>query len=233
MTRKIALIVAAGKGRRMMSEVPKQFLLLNTKPVLMHTIEAFWRYDASVEIVVVLPPDDIEYWQSLCQTHGFDIQHRVVAGASERFGSVLNALRSLDMEQALVAVHDGVRPLVSQTTIGTCFDKAASCGNAIPVVDAIDSLRMVVDDGSVAVERSKFKSVQTPQVFDLALLKSAYDCAYSPLFTDDASVLEHYFSTRHMNQKIVLVEGNRENIKITSPIDIAVAECLLNSESPL
>ena len=228
MANKIAVIVAGGKGRRMMSDVPKQFLLLNNKPVLMHTIEAFARVDKQMEIVLVLPADDMHYWQSLCEQHSFGITHRLVAGGAERFGSVLNALNTIDLDSGIVAIHDGVRPLVSNESIARCFAMAHARKTAIPVVDAVDSLRMMSDGGSVSVDRSKYKMVQTPQVFDLQLLKAAYACHFNPLFTDDASVVESYLAQQTTDIKIELVDGNRENIKITSPMDIAIAECLLS-----
>lgn len=227
MKTRIAIIVAGGKGRRMMSDVPKQFLLLNNKPVLMHTIEAFAGFDKQMEIVLVLPADDMDYWQNLCDEHAFSITHRVVAGGAERFGSVLNALNSISLNNGIIAIHDGVRPLVSNDSIARCFAMAETRKTAIPVVDAVDSLRMMSDGGSVSVDRSKYKMVQTPQVFDLQLLKAAYACHYNPIFTDDASVVESFLAQQTTDIKIELVDGNRENIKITSPMDIAVAECLL------
>jgi len=219
---KIAIIVAGGKGERMHADIPKQFIEIQGKPILMHTLEAFRCYDASMQLIVVLPAAQVECWNKLCDKHNFRLPHRVVTGGQTRFESVRNGLQVLQAP-ALVAVHDGVRPLVSKETIARCFDDAAEKQAVIPVIDLVDSLRQVTENGNQAVDRSAYKLVQTPQVFDAALLKKAYEQDFSALFTDDASVVEA------LGAKIHLVEGNRENIKITTGFDLALAEVLLKS----
>ncbi|OJV36183.1 MAG: 2-C-methyl-D-erythritol 4-phosphate cytidylyltransferase [Bacteroidales bacterium 36-12] len=214
------IIVAGGKGERMKSDVPKQFIELKSKPILMHTINVFYNYNKQMDIIVVLPEIQIEQWHSLCKRHAFAINHQVVAGGIERFDSVKNGLKLAD-NKGIIAVHDGVRPLVSTQTISDCFKEAAISGAAIPVIDINESIRYVDEYENKAVDRSKFKIVQTPQVFKADILKEAYKQQYSPAFTDDASVVEAF------GVKIKTVQGNRENIKITTPIDLKLAELTL------
>jgi len=214
------IIVAGGKGERMQTCVPKQFIELKNKPVLMHTIGVFLNYNSKINIIVVLPETQMENWRELCKKHAFSIQHIVVNGGNTRFESVKNGLRYAGND-GLIAVHDGVRPLVSHHTIKACFDEAERSGTAIPVVDVVESIRLIDDDGSCSVDRSKFKLVQTPQVFKAQILQKAYQQTYTSLFTDDAAVVENY------GVKINLVQGNRENIKITTPFDLKIAEHLL------
>jgi 2-C-methyl-D-erythritol 4-phosphate cytidylyltransferase len=221
---KIAIIVAGGKGERMQANIPKQFLEIKGKPILMHTLEVFRRYDASVKLVLVLPAVQVEFWTELCKKHNFTLPHQVVAGGQTRFQSVKNGLEAV-VAPALVAVHDGVRPLVSVETIARCFDEAEKHGAVIPVVDSVDSIRQITGDGSQSVDRSAYKLVQTPQVFDAELLKKAYEQDFSPLFTDDASVVEA------IGVEIHLVEGNRENIKITTEFDLRIAESLVVTDN--
>jgi len=216
---KIALIVAGGKGERMNANIPKQFLEIKGKPILMHTLEAFYRFDATIQLILVLPSVQIEFWNSLCEKHAFNITHQIVKGGQVRFYSVKNGLNTIS-NSALVAVHDGVRPLVSMETIARCFDAAGEFDAAIPVVDLVDSIRQITKAGSQSVDRSSYKLVQTPQVFDVELLKKAYEQEFSPLFTDDASVVEA------LGKLVHLVEGNRENIKITTEFDLKIAELL-------
>jgi len=216
---RIALIVAGGKGERMNAEIPKQFLEIQGKPILMHTIEAFHRFDNNIQLILVLPELQIEIWNSLCKKHAFTIPHQISRGGKTRFHSVKNGLVVVNTP-SLVAVHDGVRPLVSAETLTRCFEAAEQFEAVIPVIDSIDSIRKLTDDGSVSVARSDYKFVQTPQVFDAELLKKAYEQEYSELFTDDASVVEAF------GEKIYLVEGNRENIKITTEIDLLLVEFL-------
>jgi 2-C-methyl-D-erythritol 4-phosphate cytidylyltransferase len=217
---KIAIIVAGGKGERMNADVPKQFLEIQGKPILMHTLEAFINFDASLQLILVLPAAQIDFWQTLCEAHDFNIPHQIVAGGQTRFHSVKNGLDAVKIP-SLVAIHDGVRPLVSKDTISRCFDAAVKFGAAIPTMDSIESIRFVDANGSKSVDRTVYKMVQTPQVFDTELLKKAYEQEFSVLFTDDASVVEAMGVTVH------LVEGNRENIKITTEFDLIVAERLL------
>lgn len=220
---KIAIIVAGGKGERMKADVPKQFIEIQGRPILMHTIEAFLGYDASLKIIVVLPQVQMEYWSELCKKHAFDVAHSIVAGGETRFQSVNNGLKAVKTS-GLVAVHDGVRPLVSKATIARCYAEAQKNGNAIPVLELVDSIRHITPNGSISVDRAAFKLVQTPQVFNVELLKKAYEQPFSSLFTDDASVVES------LGEEINLVEGNRENIKITTAFDLRLAEILLNHE---
>jgi len=214
------IIVAGGRGERMNANIPKQFLLLGGRPILMHTIEAFYRFDNSMPLIVVLPLAQISYWEELCKKHAFTIRHTVVAGGENRFQSVKLGLSVVQLP-ALVAVHDGVRPLVSSSTIERCFGAADAYDAAIPVMDVVESIRQVDENGSKALDRTRIKTVQTPQVFDGELLTKAYDQDFSPIFTDDASVVEAY------GKQVTLVDGNSENIKITTAIDLQIAEMLL------
>ena len=222
--RKYVIIVAGGKGLRMGSEIPKQFILVAGRPLLMRTLDTFLAYDPDLSIFLALPREQMEYWASLCEKYAVDYASRVtvVEGGATRFHSVKNALdRVPEKEESLVAVHDGVRPFVSEKTISTAFDEAALSGCAIPVADAVDSIREVTEEGSIVRDRSKIKLVQTPQVFRSSLLKEAYHQDYCDAFTDDASVVEA------AGFKVVLTAGNRENIKITTPFDLKVAEALV------
>jgi 2-C-methyl-D-erythritol 4-phosphate cytidylyltransferase len=218
--KKFALIVAGGSGTRMKSTVPKQFLMLGNKPVLMHTIERFVAYDPAVGIILVLPSSQFENWGELCIRYNFKIPYRLVAGGSVRFESVKNGLSEIH-EDGIVAIHDGVRPLVSLETIDRCFKMAEEKGNALPVMPFVESMRMVEGDNSFPVDREKYVAVQTPQVFRVSEIKQAYELGFDSVFTDDAMVLER------LGIQINLVEGNRENIKITHASDLIVAEALL------
>jgi len=220
---KIVIIVAGGKGLRMQADIPKQFIELRGKPVLMYTLEAFYRYNTSIQLILVLPEIQIEYWKLLCKKHYFELNHLIVTGGQTRYQSVKNGLKLID-DPALVAVHDGVRPFVSIQTIARCFDEADKHGSAIPVMDLEESIRKVDENGSLSVDRTTYKLVQTPQVFNSEILKKAYEQSFSPLFTDDATIVEA------LGTKIHLVEGNRENIKITTVFDLNLAETILKSE---
>jgi 2-C-methyl-D-erythritol 4-phosphate cytidylyltransferase len=219
-----AVIVAGGSGKRMGAEIPKQYLELAGKPVLMHTLERFKAFDDSIEIITVLPENQLRFWAELQIKHSFSIQHTLVKGGKSRFFSVRNGLKFVDVP-GLVAIHDGVRPFVSIETIKRCFETAEKLGNAIPVVTPTDTLRMVTEKGSKPINRLHVKQVQTPQVFNTELIKDAYSQDYLPEFTDDATVLEK------RGVKINLVEGNRENIKITNPEDLLISNALLQSFS--
>ncbi|MCD8293487.1 MAG: 2-C-methyl-D-erythritol 4-phosphate cytidylyltransferase [Prevotellaceae bacterium] len=216
-----ALIVAGGKGVRMGGELPKQFLPIGGKPVLMRTVEAFHAYTSEIKIILVLPEAQLDYWALLCGEYRFTIPHRVVTGGETRFQSVKNGLQWVQAP-GLVGVHDGVRPFVSPEVIGRCYSLAAEKRAVIPVTDVVETLRRVTADGSLTVDRSAYKLVQTPQVFDAALLLEAYSQPYQPRFTDDASVVEA------MGVPVFLTEGNRENIKITTPFDLKIAEAILS-----
>jgi 2-C-methyl-D-erythritol 4-phosphate cytidylyltransferase len=220
------VIVAGGTGKRMGVDTPKQFLELAGRPVLMHTIERFRTFNETIEIITVLPENQLRHWNELQNKYSFNIPHTLVKGGQERFFSVKKGLQFVDTP-GLVAIHDGVRPLVSAETIKRCFDAAEKYGNAIPVVSPGDSLRMVSEQGSRPVNRLNIKQIQTPQVFDAELIKKAYLQEYNPDFTDDATVLEK------TGNKIQLVEGNRENIKITNPEDLFIAQTLLSFISRL
>lgn len=218
---KYAIIVAGGKGLRMGGDLPKQFLLLAGKPVLMRTIEAFHQYDSEIEIILILPKEQQNYWHQLCHEHHFQIKYRLADGGETRFHSVRNGL-NLVTKPGLVGVHDGVRPFVSQEVIARCYELAVTRKAVIPVIDVVETLRHVLSVGSSeTVDRNAYKLVQTPQVFDAHLLIQAYQQEYTPRFTDDASVVEA------MQVPVYLTEGNRENIKITTPFDLKVADALL------
>lgn len=220
------IIVAGGKGLRMGGDIPKQFIPVNGMPVLMHTIRRFREFDPQMHIVLVLPKDHQDYWRQLCDEYRFTDQHDIADGGSTRFHSSQNGIMALAEapDSDIVAIHDGVRPLVSVETIGRCFTAAAESGAAIPVLPVIDTLRYVghADENGVNTEqghnvlRSDYRVVQTPQTFRLALLRRAFTQPFSECFTDDASVVEA------LGEKVTMVDGNRENIKITTPYDLKV-----------
>lgn len=216
------IIVAGGGGSRMGSEIPKQFLPLNNVPVLMHTINNIFNFDQNISIIVVLPVGEIELWKNLCAKHAFIVPHQTVSGGETRFHSVKNGL-SFTPECDLIAIHDGVRPLVSPETLKRCFDMAADKGAAIPVLPANESIREGTLDNSRPVDRSRLFLVQTPQVFRSEILRKAYDQSWNPEFTDDASVVEK------SGTAVQMVFGNRENIKITYPEDLQIATLFLKS----
>jgi len=213
------IIVAGGSGKRFGSTTPKQFLNLNGKPVLMHALEVFFRYNPSIQIILVLPEAHVNTWNYLVEQHKFAVQHTLVLGGAERFNSVKNGLSVANGD--LIAVHDGVRPLAHCKTIEHCFAAAQEYGAAVPVIPIVETLRQLTAESSETVSRDSFRAVQTPQCFRAPLLREAYSQEYTPAFTDDASVVE---LAGHM---IKLVEGNSENIKITNPVDLAIAEALL------
>lgn len=215
------IVVAGGTGSRMGMDLPKQFLLLNGRPILAHTLARFHQWDPQLNMVVVLHADFMDHWAELCQEHQVNIPHVAVAGGETRFHSVLNGLRRLDSESGMVGVHDAVRPLVTHDVISRAFSVAERSGAAVPLIPVVDSLRRVDENGSEVVDRSEYYRVQTPQCFQLEVLRKAFTQEYSPSFTDDASVVES------MGKKVSWVDGNVENIKITSPMDLKVAEALL------
>lgn len=217
-----AIIVAGGKGTRIKSALPKQFLELNGLPILMHTINAFQRYSKSIVVILVLPEDDFETWQSLCTKHNFTATLILQKGGDTRFQSVKNGLEKIEGE-GLVAIHDGVRPLVSEDIIGASYRLAAVHKTAITAVRLKESIRMTDQDNTKSVDRSKFRLIQTPQTFEVTLLKKAYQIKDDPTLTDDASVVER------TGQVISLFEGSYENIKITTPEDLIIAKALLDA----
>jgi 2-C-methyl-D-erythritol 4-phosphate cytidylyltransferase len=219
---KAVVIVAGGSGSRMKSDLPKQFLKLLEKPILMHTIEKFYSFDPNIKIIVVLPENQVSYWQTLCKENNFKIKHTITNGGETRFHSVSNGLAHIKNE-CLVGIHDGVRPLVSIETLASCFEIAREKHSAIPVTDAIESIRKVKKGKSISVDRQKYKMVQTPQVFLFSKLKIAYKQPYKDVFTDDASVFES------AGFPIYLSQGNRENIKVTTAIDLIIGEALMTN----
>jgi 2-C-methyl-D-erythritol 4-phosphate cytidylyltransferase len=216
------IIVAGGKGLRMGSDIPKQFLPIGGKPVLMRTLERFRAYDTDLKIILVLPEAQQDYWRQLCEQYHFDVKYELANGGQTRFHSVQNGLALIpDDAEGVVGVHDGVRPFPSIDVIRNCYTTARTAKAVIPVIPVVETVRQLENESSVTVPRDKYRLVQTPQTFDIQLLKAANRQPYNDGFTDDASVVESY------GHDITLVEGNRENIKITTPYDMKIAEVLL------
>ncbi len=216
------IIVAGGKGLRMGSDIPKQFLPIGGKPVLMRTLERFRQYSPYLQIILVLPKAQQDYWQKLCKEYAFDIDYQLADGGETRFHSVQNGLAKIpDNAQGVVGVHDGVRPFPSIDVIRNCYETAREKKAVIPVIPVVETVRHLKGDTSVTVPRNDYRLVQTPQTFDIQLLKAANRQPYNDGFTDDASVVEAF------GFNITLVEGNRENIKITTPYDLKIAEVLI------
>ena len=218
--RRFVVITAGGSGSRMNLDIPKQFVEIAGKPLIIHTFEAFLKFDADLEFVLVLPEKHIEYWKTICDGYDFKHKHYIAIGGPTRFHSVKSGLKHVPID-ALVAIHDGARPLVSQKTIESAFFFAEKYGNAIAAIEASDSLRITDHALSKPLPRSKVRMVQTPQCFKSTLIKDAYNQNYHEEYTDDATVLESKGHT------IRLIEGNKENIKITTPEDLVYAEALL------
>lgn len=220
--RKYLVVVAGGKGLRMGGSVPKQFLPVKGKPVLMCTLETFHSCDDGIELIVVLPEEQQSYWRQLCVEYGFTVPHRVVSGGETRFHSVKNGLSLIPDSDGVVGVHDGVRPFVSAEVIAECYRQAVEREAVVPVVGVVETVRHLLPGGrSETVPRDDYKLVQTPQVFTVSLLKRAYSQDYVPEFTDDASVVEA------LGHPVCLIPGNRENIKLTTPFDLKMAEVLI------
>ena len=216
------IIVAGGKGLRMGSDIPKQFLPIGGKPVLMRTLERFREYSDDIQIILVLPEAQQEYWHQLCDEYHFDVEYTLANGGQTRFHSVQNGLAKVpDDAQGVVGVHDGVRPFPSIEVIKNCYETARTKKAVIPVIPVVETVRHLEGEKSVTVPRGDYRLVQTPQTFDIQLLKAANRQPYNDGFTDDASVVESY------GYEITLVEGNRENIKITTPYDLKIAEVLI------
>lgn len=220
--RQVAIIVAGGSGKRMNSDIPKQFLILGGDPVLIRSIRAFHQYNNEIEIMVVLPHNQVKYWQRLCHKHRFNIPHEIIEGGETRHHSVKNAVNKTG-SGSLVAVHDGVRPLVSSALIRTCFDTAGILGNAVPVVELSESIREVKNKNNTWADRTRFRMVQTPQVFHSDILIEAFRQEYNEKFTDEATLVET------AGQKINLIKGQPENIKITTQLDLCIATSILES----
>ena len=219
------IIVAGGKGLRMGGDIPKQFLPIGGRPVLMRTLERFRAYSADLQIILVLPEAQQAYWQGLCQEYHFDVEYQLANGGPTRFHSVQSGLALVpDDAEGVVGVHDGVRPFPSIEVIRNCYETAREKKAVIPVIPVVETLRHVDnEDFSKTVPRDEYRLVQTPQTFDIQLLKAANRQPYNDGFTDDASVVESY------GHAIALVEGNRENIKITTPYDLKIAECIMHN----
>lgn len=220
---KYAIIVAGGSGTRMNSSTPKQFLPIQGKPVLMHTIQRFADFSQDIQIIVVLPSSQIKEWTKLCTQHHFNIKVKLIEGGETRFHSVKNGLNAIDNLNSLVAIHDGVRPFIKNSIIEDSFKQADSFGSAITCVSLKDSIRYVDSNSNRAEDRTKFKLIQTPQTFKTSLIKNAYQLTQLTDFTDDAGVLES------VGNKIHLIDGSYENIKITTPEDLIIAEALLSN----
>ena len=224
------IIVAGGKGLRMGTDIPKQFLPIGGKPVLMRTLERFHEYAADLQIILVLPKAQQDYWKQLCKEYDFRIEYQLTDGGETRFHSVQNGLALVpDDAEGVVGVHDGVRPFPSVEVIRNCYETARTAKAVIPVIPIVETVRHLASESntqrSITVPRSEYRLVQTPQTFDIQLLKAANRQPYNDGFTDDASVVEAY------GFDITLVEGNRENIKITTPFDMTIAEALLNNNN--
>ena len=218
--KKVALIVAGGKGSRMNSDIPKQFLLLGDKPVLYYTIKAFADAYNDIEFILVLPDEHIGKGQEIIDGYFDDSRFQLTAGGRTRFHSVQNGLQ-LITEESIIFVHDGVRCMITSNLIKKCFEASVEMGTAIPVIECKDSLRVMTDSGNKSVNRSKIRIMQTPQTFHSKILLPAYKIDYKDKFTDEASVVESF------GLKINLIEGEENNIKITTPLDLALAELLL------
>ena len=230
------IIVAGGKGLRMGGDIPKQFLPIGGKPILMRTLERFRAYSETLQIILVLPEAQQDYWQELCKQYEFQVDYQIANGGQTRFHSVQNGLALVpDDAEGVVGVHDGVRPFPSIEVITRCYETARQTKAVIPVIPVVETVRQILpsnqsnpnavsNPSSITVPRDQYRLVQTPQTFDIQLLKAANRRPYNGGFTDDASVVESY------GHPITLVEGNRENIKITTPYDITVAEAIINSQ---
>lgn len=217
-----AIIVAGGSGLRMGAALPKQFLELDGKPILQHTLEriASFHTNTDLEIILALPESHIQFWNSLCQKHNCTVPHQITLGGETRFHSVQNALKQVT-EKSLVAIHDGVRPLVSEQTWNNCLAAAQEKAAVVPVMEMTESVRQITPEGSQSVNRAQYRLVQTPQTFQSTLILKAYQQAFQNHFTDDASVIEF------LGESVFLTEGNVENIKITRHSDLGIASILL------
>jgi len=224
--KKFVIIVAGGTGSRMGTETPKQFLMLQDKPILLHTIERFIASIKDIKVILILPKNQISYWLDLCAGIQDVPAHEIVTGGETRFHSSLHGIQSIQENEAIVAIHDGVRPFPETKKIQQAFELAFSNGNAVFAVDSKDSIRMLnIKSGAYeSIPRDQIKVIQTPQIFNLSQLRKAFEVGYKSSFTDDASVVEY------SGIKINLVEGNYENIKITTPEDLSLAEIILKKQ---
>jgi 2-C-methyl-D-erythritol 4-phosphate cytidylyltransferase len=222
--KRYVIIVAGGNGTRVNTPVPKQFLKLDGKPVIMHTINKFIETDASIEVILVISQDHMQTWETLCKEHEFHKPVKIANSGESRFHSVKNGL-ALVTEDSIVGIHDAVRPMVTSKTIIAAYKAAEMYGSAIPAIPISDSIRQIDSTKNIALDRSRYCAIQTPQCFRSDILKKAYEQDYKYTFTDDATVVEA------MGEEIRLVDGNPDNIKITSPKDLIVAEALLKAET--
>lgn len=214
---RFVIIVAGGLGVRMGTSTPKQFLCINNKPILMHTIQKFYNYNNHINIIVALPNEHFSTWENLCLKYNFNIKHIIISGGDTRYQSVKNGLKKIKTK-GLIAVHDAVRPLVSVKLIAHCFNEAFKNGNAIPYVGVNETVREIDEKTSKQLNRNNIKLIQTPQVFDSEMLQTAYKSPFKNNFTDDASVVEN------AGYKLNLIEGEKQNIKITTDLDLKLAE---------
>ncbi len=219
--KKYVIIAAGGIGKRMISDTPKQFLCLKGIPILIRSISIFVNYDEKIQVILVLPSDQIAQWEEICKKYSVNIPHTIVAGGETRFHSVKNGLSHIQDNNCIIAVHDAARPLVSTNVIDQAFKCAEKKGSAIPFIPITDSIRIIENEISKPINRNKLVAIQTPQCFKGALIQEAYKQPYCVEFTDDATVVEN------MGTKISLINGNSENFKITTPLDLLFAEALL------
>ncbi len=218
-----AILVAGGTGSRMNSDLPKQFLLINGKPVLMHTIEAFASSKYKPEIIVVLHAEYYNYWKECIRRTVFEIPHTIIPGGESRFQSVKNGLDKIK-EKSLIAIHDAVRPVISQEIINSSFEVAEKKGNSVAAIKSRDSVRQIRGECSEALDRETIYLIQTPQTFSSEIIKKAYDLAETNDFTDDATVVEK------LGININLITGSSKNIKITFPEDLLIASEFLKRQ---
>jgi 2-C-methyl-D-erythritol 4-phosphate cytidylyltransferase len=217
------VIVAGGLGTRMKSNTPKQFMQLAGKPVVFYSMERFHAFDPTINIVLVLPEKHVNEWKGLCEQHNFSIPHTIALGGPTRFHSVKSGLNAIDTTDGIVGVHDGARPLINPILIQEAYTIAEKHGNAIPAIAPAETVRELNGPVSKQLNREHLRLIQTPQCFKLSTLKRAYEAPYNEVFTDDASVAED------MGERIHLIEGDRANIKITTPADLTIAEALFNA----
>jgi len=221
MLQEYIIIVAGGTGKRIKGNIPKQFIEVNEKPLIVYTMGKFFAYNPEIQMCIVVHKDYLQHMNDLIKTYFPDKTIKTTIGGDVRFHSVKNGLGLIENSNSVVGIHDAARPMVSVDTIKRCYETAAHKGNAIPVVDVNESIRVIENNSNKAVNRSNYKVIQTPQCFNTTLIKKAFEQEYSNLFTDDASVLER------MGEKIILVEGNTENIKITHDTDLILAQHFL------
>lgn len=224
MSKEFVIIVAGGTGVRMKSDIPKQFLKINKTPIIVLSIQKFLKYNANINIVIAVHADYEKHLKQICTTYFSKSNIQIVLGGNTRFQSVKNALDSVPDEASIVGIHDAARPFVSTSVIKECYQVAAKKGNAVPAITLFESIRKASASGNKAVDRNNYKVIQTPQCFKTSLIKKAFKKAYSKKFTDDATVLEA------IGEKIHLVEGNYENIKITNPNDLIIAKSYIRHD---